>query len=73
MKTFIVYLNGVKAGYVKAQNHNAAEKKARNKHGTVNHDEVELFMRLHPHLSRQQALDALIRQQCDISVAYTEL
>jgi hypothetical protein len=28
MKTFIVYLKGVEVGYIKAANHNAAEKKA---------------------------------------------
>lgn len=28
MKTFIVYYNGVEVGYIKANNHNAAEKKA---------------------------------------------
>lgn len=28
MKTYIVYVNGVEQGYIKAANHNAAEKKA---------------------------------------------
>jgi len=28
MKTYIVYLNGVEIGYIKARNHNHAEQKA---------------------------------------------
>lgn len=32
MKTYIVYVNGVEVGYVKAGSHNAAEKKAQKKH-----------------------------------------
>lgn len=28
MKTYIVYLSGKEVGYIKASNHNAAEKKA---------------------------------------------
>jgi hypothetical protein len=28
MKTYIVYVNGVEVGYIKAGSHNAAEKKA---------------------------------------------
>jgi len=31
MKTYIVYVNGVEAGYIKAGSHNAAEKKAQAK------------------------------------------
>jgi hypothetical protein len=31
MKTYIVYLNGVETGYIKAASHNAAEKKAKAK------------------------------------------
>ena len=33
MKNYIVYVNGVTRGYIKAGNHNAAEKKARKKYG----------------------------------------
>jgi hypothetical protein len=32
MKTYIVYLNGEEVGYIKAENHNRAEKKAREKY-----------------------------------------
>lgn len=32
MKTYIVYVNGVERGYIKAANHNAAEKKAQKKY-----------------------------------------
>lgn len=32
MKTYIVYVDGVETGYVKAGSHNAAEKKAAKKH-----------------------------------------
>lgn len=32
MKTFIVYLKGIEVGYIKAANHNAAEKKAQKKY-----------------------------------------
>lgn len=35
MKTYIVYINGIENGYIKAANHNAAEKKAQKKHSTV--------------------------------------
>lgn len=31
MKTYIVYINGIEAGYIKAGSHNAAEKKAQKK------------------------------------------
>ena len=34
MKTYIVYVNGLERGYIKASSHNAAEKKARNKYCT---------------------------------------
>ncbi len=33
MKTYIVYVNGTEVGYIKAANHNAAEKKAKDKYG----------------------------------------
>jgi hypothetical protein len=32
MKTYIVYLDGVEVGYIKARSHNAAEKKAQKKY-----------------------------------------
>lgn len=32
MKTFIVYVNGLERGYIKAGSHNAAEKKAKKKY-----------------------------------------
>jgi len=32
MKTYIVYVNGIEVGYIKAANHNAAEKKAQKKY-----------------------------------------
>ena len=35
MKTYIVYVNGIEAGYVKAGSHNAAEKKAKKKYAPV--------------------------------------
>lgn len=31
MKTYIVYFNGVEVGYIQADSHNAAEKKAQKK------------------------------------------
>ncbi len=35
MKTYIVYVNGVEAGMIKASGHNAAEKKAQKKYPNV--------------------------------------
>jgi hypothetical protein len=35
MKTYIVYVNGIEAGLIKAANHNAAEKKAIQKYNGV--------------------------------------
>jgi len=32
MKTYIVYVDGIEVGYIKAASHNAAEKKAQKKH-----------------------------------------
>lgn len=32
MKTYIVYINGLERGYIKAKNHNTAEDKARKKY-----------------------------------------
>jgi len=36
MKTYIVYVNGIEVGYIKAGSHNAAEKKAQKKHPNQN-------------------------------------
>jgi len=35
MKTYIVYVNGVEAGYIKAGSHNKAEVKAQEKHKNI--------------------------------------
>ena len=35
MKVYIVYVNGLEVGYIKAANHNAAEKKAQKKYNDV--------------------------------------
>lgn len=32
MKTYIVYVDGIEVGYIKAGSHNAAERKAQAKH-----------------------------------------
>jgi len=60
MKTYIVYVNGVETGYIKAGSHNAAEKKAKKKysstHNTTNSDGW-IFS----------------KPPIDISVAYTEI
>lgn len=42
MKTFIVYLKGIEAGYIKATNHNAAEKKAQKKYNNYKAFEVSV-------------------------------
>ena len=73
MKTFIVYVNGTEVGFLKAANHNSAEKKAKNKYGTVNHDEAVRFQQLHPCLTHQEARDILIDRLTNVSVAYTEI
>jgi hypothetical protein len=36
MKTYIVYIGGIEAGYIKAGSHNAAEKKAQKKYPKKN-------------------------------------
>ena len=54
MKTYIVYVNGVEAGYIKGGSHNAAEKKAKKKYAPV------------------RARDGF-RDECSVSVAYTEI
>ncbi len=36
MKTYIVYVDGVEKGYIKAGSHNAAEKKAQKKYSGRN-------------------------------------
>lgn len=38
MKTYIVYVNGVEVGMIKAGSHNSAEKKAQKKHGHTGHN-----------------------------------
>lgn len=39
MKTYIVYVNGIEVGYIKAGSHNSAEKKAKKKHAPIrSHD-----------------------------------
>lgn len=42
MKTFIVYIKGVEVGYIKANNHNSAEKKAQNKYKNYKSYEVSV-------------------------------
>ena len=36
MKTYIVYLDGIEAGFIKAKGHNEAEKKAQQKYPNRN-------------------------------------
>lgn len=58
MKTYIVYVNGVESGTIKASGHNEAEKKAQksfDKRWKAN-------LKHHPYLARPQ-----------VSVAYTEV
>ena len=59
MKTYIVYVNGVERGYIKAANHSAAEKKARKRH------EFEVVERIGI-LGREP-------EPANVSVAYTEV
>ena len=40
MKTYIVYVNGIEMGYIKAGSHNSAEKKAQKKYGMQGHVDV---------------------------------
>jgi hypothetical protein len=68
MKTYIVYVNGIEAGYVKASSHNAAEKKAQKQH--VSHDEVLNYCRVNPTVSFEEAFK---RKALKVSVAYTEI
>lgn len=42
MKTFIVYVKGIEVGYIKANNHNEAEKKAQNKYRDCKSYEVSV-------------------------------
>jgi hypothetical protein len=42
MKTYIVYLNGVETGYIKAASHNAAEKKAQKKYNNTKPQNVSV-------------------------------
>ena len=36
MKTYIIYVDGIERGYIKAGSHNAAERKAKKKYPTAN-------------------------------------
>jgi hypothetical protein len=42
MKTYIIYVKGIEKGYLKAPNHNAAEKKAQKKYNDVKATEVSV-------------------------------
>ena len=42
MKTYIVYLKGIEAGYIKAASHNSAEKKAQKKYCNYNTFDVSV-------------------------------
>lgn len=42
MKTYIIYVKGIEKGYLKAPNHNAAEKKAQKKYSEVKAFEVSV-------------------------------
>ena len=42
MKTYIVYVNGIEVGYIKAGSHNAAEKKAQKKYNDVEPQNVSV-------------------------------
>jgi hypothetical protein len=42
MKTYIIYVKGIEVGYLKAANHNAAEKKAQKKYSEVKASEVSV-------------------------------
>ena len=68
MKDFIVYVNGVEVGYIKAGSHNAAETKAQKKH--VSASEVQAYQRVNPWMSLDEAFK---RVALKVSVAYTEL
>ena len=42
MKTYIIYVKGIEKGYLKAPNHNAAEKKAQKKYSECKPVEVSV-------------------------------
>lgn len=42
MKTYIVYVNGIEVGYIKAGGHNSAEKKAKKKYSGKNIKDVSV-------------------------------
>lgn len=69
MKTYIVYVNGVEVGYIKAGSHNAAEKKAQKKFEPSAY-RIEEYLRVNPWMSRERAIQNLTS---NISVAYTEV
>jgi hypothetical protein len=58
MKTYIVYVNGIEVGYIKAGSHNSAEKKAKEKYGQAPPDG---FFRV------------MCNDVPHVSVAYTEI
>lgn len=69
MKTYIVYVEGVEVGTIKAGSHNAAEKKAR-KRWAPTAEKVRNFMSVNPFMTKERALERLTY---NVSVAYTEL
>ena len=69
MKTYIVYIGADEMGTIKAGSHNAAEKKAR-KMNAPSVERINQYLRINPHLSREQAINNLTS---NISVAYTEI
>jgi hypothetical protein len=69
MKTYIVYVNGQEAGYVKAASHNAAEKKAQKKH-PPSQERIQQYMRVNPTISENEVKKRLAT---NVSVTYTEL
>lgn len=68
MKTYIVYVNGVEVGLIKAGSHNAAEKKAQKRY--VSTTDALNYQRVNPWLSLEEAFN---RVATKVSVAYTEL
>jgi len=65
MKTYIVYLNGVEVGYIKAANHIQAEKKAWKKHKACFRDDESVWSKM---------ANVWVNDTSPaVSVAYTEL
>ena len=69
MKTFIVYVNGLERGYIKAGSHNAAEKKAQ-KRWAPTAERIRQYVRVNPWMGEEQAR---VRLESNVSVVYTEL